>query len=56
MLNAFHSISLEIELENECDHLKTFWDLETLGIKWNKEQMFQTIIYEIIQIGKTLQI
>ena len=21
------------ELENEWDHLKTFWDLETLGIK-----------------------
>ena len=49
MLNAFHSLSLQIELENECDHRKAFWDLETLAIKWNKEQMFETIINEIIQ-------
>ena len=42
MLNAFHSLSLQTELENECDHLKTFWDLETLGIKSNKEQMLET--------------
>ena len=47
MLNAFHPLSLQTEPENECDHLKTFWDSETLGIKWNEGQMFETIINEI---------
>ena len=31
-LSTFHLLSLQTELENERDHLKTFMDLETLGI------------------------
>ena len=49
MVNTFHLLSLQTELENECDHLKMFRDLKTLEIMWNKEQMSETIINEIKQ-------
>ena len=40
-------LSLQTELENECDHLNTFMDLETLGIMRNKEQIFETTVNEV---------
>ena len=48
--HAERACKAERNLENECDHVNTFWDLETLetlGIKWIKEQMFETIINQI---------